>query len=818
MTVKIQLRRDTAANWTVANPVLASGEMGIESDTKKFKFGDGITRWNSLEYASSGSTPGPTPSQDISDSKAIAEGSIELRTVKDRFSDFLNVKDFGAIGDGVADDTVAIQTAINGGKSHLIIPAGTYKISDTLILNDVIEHISANGATIIRTTDKPIWYKRGTVSNITLYPTDQIFWRTDAISLSENDLTQLNLDDWVLVRSGDCTPNVNVNANSYMACLRRIINKSAEQAFVDSAFYRGMHLDANNYTLSVTKVILGTKVFFDGGIYTSANTEYTTALFDFLLCYAPDFTNIVIKDSGGVGIRLAHCVGGTFNSSVISNLLDDKEHGHLGYGILLAGACRGFSLNSGNICKCRHGITTGSVTTVYNNYPIAAEIPETFAALVSNCGEPEGCYFGPAYIYDCTGSGLNTNTQGYNINMKPNVAGCFDGILIRNTDTVIESGQVLNCRRSGIRFSGASSYASNNWARYCTVTGTTILNVSENGQSGEDSTIGNEAYGIINTVFRTHLTLNSTRIFGFTYGITETTYFESLEINNCEINAWMPFVEESPEQRVSTYCIKLKNGVNRTSIYNTRLNGGDYGIYLDDATREYGAANIKMRHVSFNECLTNIYPDVPLLALNEHDIPREYFIPGRYYASGNGNAFAAVSFTNGSYRVSPFYVREYIQISKIGIQIAEAGSNGAKVRIGIYADNGKGYPGELVRDFGTISAVDVGPMEIDLGYDSEFGILELYPGLYWFGAAVQGNPTKVPKLMGTTASSFTPGAKTLENALTGATGYAQIATSSLPSTFTANQEVCQVAPVIGVQIYDDNMDYMPDDPGYMYGE
>lgn len=43
-------RRGTAAAWTAANPVLASGEFGYETDTKKLKMGDGSTAWNSLAY------------------------------------------------------------------------------------------------------------------------------------------------------------------------------------------------------------------------------------------------------------------------------------------------------------------------------------------------------------------------------------------------------------------------------------------------------------------------------------------------------------------------------------------------------------------------------------------------------------------------------------------------------------------------------------------------------------------------------------------------------------------------------------------------
>jgi len=51
MPTKIQLRRDTAADWTSNNPTLAAGEFGWESDTNRFKIGDGSAAWNSLGYA-----------------------------------------------------------------------------------------------------------------------------------------------------------------------------------------------------------------------------------------------------------------------------------------------------------------------------------------------------------------------------------------------------------------------------------------------------------------------------------------------------------------------------------------------------------------------------------------------------------------------------------------------------------------------------------------------------------------------------------------------------------------------------------------------
>lgn len=50
MADKIQNARDTSANWTANNPVLPNGMIGYETDTKRLKFGDGVSAWNSLLY------------------------------------------------------------------------------------------------------------------------------------------------------------------------------------------------------------------------------------------------------------------------------------------------------------------------------------------------------------------------------------------------------------------------------------------------------------------------------------------------------------------------------------------------------------------------------------------------------------------------------------------------------------------------------------------------------------------------------------------------------------------------------------------------
>ena len=62
---RFKLRSGSAAEWSSANPILLSGELGIESDTRKHKYGDGVTAWNLLPYAASSGGTGTVTSVDL---------------------------------------------------------------------------------------------------------------------------------------------------------------------------------------------------------------------------------------------------------------------------------------------------------------------------------------------------------------------------------------------------------------------------------------------------------------------------------------------------------------------------------------------------------------------------------------------------------------------------------------------------------------------------------------------------------------------------------------------------------------------------------
>lgn len=68
----------------------------------------------------------------------IAEGSDIPRMLKDRFADVVNVRDYGAVGDGISDDTEAIQAACDHagalGFALIVFPHGSYKVTERIAL------------------------------------------------------------------------------------------------------------------------------------------------------------------------------------------------------------------------------------------------------------------------------------------------------------------------------------------------------------------------------------------------------------------------------------------------------------------------------------------------------------------------------------------------------------------------------------------------------------------------------------------------------------------------------------------------------------
>lgn len=102
----IKLRRDTASAWTLANPVLAAGEPGLETDTDLIKYGNGTTPWNNLDYAGIN----PNINHDLVPS---LDNTYSLGNATNRWRDLFVAGNSIYVGNLVLSDTDG-QLAVNG--------------------------------------------------------------------------------------------------------------------------------------------------------------------------------------------------------------------------------------------------------------------------------------------------------------------------------------------------------------------------------------------------------------------------------------------------------------------------------------------------------------------------------------------------------------------------------------------------------------------------------------------------------------------------------------------------------------------------------
>lgn len=135
MSATIQVRRGTASQWTSANPTLAAGEIGFESDTFKIKIGNGSTAWNSLQYAAGGNQ---------FDTNIIFEGATA-----DAYETTLQVTD------PTADRTITLPdasgTVITTGNLSSITSVGTLSsltISGDLTVNGTTTTINSTAVNV----------------------------------------------------------------------------------------------------------------------------------------------------------------------------------------------------------------------------------------------------------------------------------------------------------------------------------------------------------------------------------------------------------------------------------------------------------------------------------------------------------------------------------------------------------------------------------------------------------------------------------------------------------------------------------------------
>ncbi|MBQ8465286.1 MAG: hypothetical protein IJ545_04675 [Alphaproteobacteria bacterium] len=133
MATKIQLRQDTAANWNSANPVLASGEIGVDLTNKDFKVGDGSTSWKRLlgvqseariaEELARGTYRGTNLEEKFADEIATAGSVAAWLHARCQAGNFEGIYPFDYFFDTTVAQTVD-GTSVAGGQQRKCVIAG----------------------------------------------------------------------------------------------------------------------------------------------------------------------------------------------------------------------------------------------------------------------------------------------------------------------------------------------------------------------------------------------------------------------------------------------------------------------------------------------------------------------------------------------------------------------------------------------------------------------------------------------------------------------------------------------------------------------
>ena len=147
VVTQIQIRRGAAASWTSANPTLAAGEFGYETDTGKAKIGDGSTAWNSLSYSLTGALGTVTS---ITAGTGLTGGTITSSGTIDIDSTVATLT-----GTQTFTNKTLTTPTLTDAKINLAINAQT-GTTYTFVLTDNGKWVTASNASAITVTIPPI--------------------------------------------------------------------------------------------------------------------------------------------------------------------------------------------------------------------------------------------------------------------------------------------------------------------------------------------------------------------------------------------------------------------------------------------------------------------------------------------------------------------------------------------------------------------------------------------------------------------------------------------------------------------------------------
>lgn len=270
-----------------------------------------------------------------------------------KLSETVSVKDFGAVGDGVADDTAAIQAAVTAAK-NIIVPTGTYKITADINLSSN-QTIECQANVVFDVSSAPtgtiVFYGTGSFGSTYLLTADANVGAT-TLTLTSGDAANFAVDDWIQIYSNTIyDPGY---AATKIGEMVQIASVSSGTITLKSPLAGGNYTTAESAVIRKATFIENTSVIGGQFIGSSTSTVLHVAV-RFDVAY-----NCSIYKS-----HAKFCNGNSFNIRdslfcIASDIYVEDALATTGYGINWTGTCQDCKTVNSVFVRCRHAVTNTS--------------------------------------------------------------------------------------------------------------------------------------------------------------------------------------------------------------------------------------------------------------------------------------------------------------------------------------------------------------------------------------------------------------------------------------------------------------------------
>ena len=284
-----------------------------------------------------------------------ATGAVE-RTVQAKLDESVSVKDFGATGDNVADDTAEFQLAATyTGKIH--VPRGTYKITSTVNLSSNTEWILDPDAIIDFSgapTSDTCFLATGTEGSALSISADV---SKDATSVTLSSTSGLAVGDLVRLGSSDIVDGSNTSSTAGELLYIKSLVANTSVTFTTPV--RGVtYTTANNAALS--KLTPVENIIVRGGKLVGLSTDDNSqTAIDFVKGVNCLVENVRTEQFDGTAVEMTDCI----NCRVLGSKFDNAQSSGAGYGTSFVNACQDCIVANCHFIDVRHSLSVATNTS-----------------------------------------------------------------------------------------------------------------------------------------------------------------------------------------------------------------------------------------------------------------------------------------------------------------------------------------------------------------------------------------------------------------------------------------------------------------------